>query len=290
MNTKKFSRAAKLLSSMLLLAGTSSVFAAATWTFGATPCQPTFTACTASSTTEGAATAKIISAGAYSTTGSGSTFATATLTDQNGSGLGVTAAGTNSSGQTDTATPNHSMDNQDFTDLMVFQFDKNIVLDKVVLGWTYGDADLSIFRWSGSASATSATVLGALAGKTAGNLTSVASTWSLVGNYAATGGPTGTTTADNNARAVDVTVDVNPGAASSSWWIISAYNSAYGALSGTNTTTGSDYMKVLAFVSQNPPTTTPGGNGVPEPGSFALMGAAFAGWFMTRRRAKSAAV
>ena len=273
-STKKLSRVTRLASALVLMAGTSSVFAAATWTFGATPCQPTFTACTASQTNEGAATAKITSAAAYATTGSSSTFATATLSDQNGSGLGVSASGES------TGSPQHSMDNDGATELMVFQFDKNIILDKVVLGWTYGDADFSIFRWAGN---TAPTLSNALAGKTASGL---AATWSLVGNYAATGGPTGNTTADVNARAVDVTVDVNAGNASSSWWIISAYNQSYGGtLSGTNTTTGMDYMKVLAFVSQSP--VTPPGNDVPEPGSFALMGAAFAGWFMTRRRAKA---
>jgi len=269
-----FLHVAKLVSAISLFVASSSAFAIATWTYGASPCQPTFASCTASATDEGAATAKITQASAFATTGSGAAFAAATLTDQNGSGLGVTST-------TDpTGSPNHSMDNEGATELMVFRFDKNIILDKVILGWTYNDADLSIFRWSGVSGPNLATDL---VGKTASTL---GSAWSLVGNYSVNGAPAGTTTAQKAAQAVDVTVDVNAAGDSSSWWIISAWNSGYGSLTGSGTTTGNDYMKVLAFVSQNPES----GGGVPEPGSLALMGAALVGLIATRRKQKLAIV
>jgi hypothetical protein len=260
--------AAKVVAAMSLLAASSTVFAAATWTFGNSPCQPTFSSCTASNTDEGVATAKVTQAAAYATTGSGSTFATATLSDQNGNGLGVSAAGET------TTSPNHSMDNNGSTELMVFKFDTDVIIDKVILGWTYGDADISLLRWTGD----TAPVLGsALVGKTVSNLTSLADTWSLVGHYDGVGGSTSSSTQQN----LDVELDVNAAGLSSSWWIVSAYNSGYGGTSLGNTT--KDYMKVLALVSQSPAPNEPA-TGVPEPGSLVLMGAGLLGLMAVRRK------
>ncbi len=259
---------AKVVAAMSLLAVSSSALAVATWTFGNSPCQPTVTSCTASSTDEGGSTAKITQASAYATTGSGSTFASATLSDQNGSGLGVSASGEA------TGTPNHAMDNNGSTELMVFRFDKDVIIDKVVLGWTYQDADISLLRWTGAAAPTLGT---ALAGKTVSGLTSLANTWGLVGHYDGVGG----SISNSTQQSLDVTLDVNAGGTASSWWIVSAYNSGYGGTSLGNTT--SDYMKVLALVSQNPKPPAPG-TGVPEPGSLALMGAGLLGLLAARRK------
>lgn len=262
-----WSQIAKLAAAASLLGVSSSVFAVSTWTFGDVPCQPTFTSCTASSTNEGAAAAKITQASAYSTTGSGSVFAAATLTDQNTNGLGVQTT------TVDEGTPQHAMDNNGYTDLMVFKFDKSVILDKVRIGWSQTDADISVLRWTG---ASDPTLGSALANKTVANLTSTANTWSLVGHYG------GTASGDTN-----FDIDVNSTGASSSWWIISAYNSGYGSTGdnlGSPSNITNDYVKVLALVSQNP--TTPPGNGVPEPGSLALIGAGLVGLLAARRGKK----
>ena len=92
------------------------------------------------------------------------------------------------------------------------------------------------------------------------------SCWSLVNNYA--------DMVDDTARATNASITQ-----SSSWWLISAYNSAWGT--GTNTanlSNGDDFVKVLSSI-----TTMPGGT-VGEPGSLAMAGLALLGAFAARRK------
>lgn len=84
----------------------------------------------------------------------------------------------------------------------------------------------------------------------------------------------------------------------SSYWLVSAYNSAYGTTTAngeTTTDSTADFFKVLAISAQN----CEGANcpviasaarvaSVPEPGSLALIGAACMGVLALRRKQRSA--
>jgi len=149
------------------------------------------------------------------------------------------------------------MDNSGKTDLLSLKFAAAVKLDSLSLGWYKDDSDVSVLAYTGAAPPPVS-----ISGKTVANL--VSSGWSLVANLA-------------NVKATAPTF--NAGGTSSSWWLISAYNSGYGgtAIDGT-----SDYVKLLSVSN-----STPGK--VPEPGSLALMGLAACAAFGLRRRKAAAA-
>ncbi len=184
-------------------------------------------------------------AGALDRGTNGNTYAAAAVNQHGtGSGIGVAHSGPESG-----TSPDHSMDNLGNIDMLLLSFTSAQVLKTVTLGWSHSDSDFQLLRWTGGAFVDPA-------GKTAAQLLSGG--WSLVNTI--NGGNTGST---------DTSYSVNGSNFSSSYWLISAFNSAFG---GSGATTGVDGMKVLAVTA------------MPLPGSLALAGLGLVGLAASRRR------
>jgi hypothetical protein len=240
----------RILSSLLVagsLAQAPAAFAVSTWDL-TTPCTSTSGLGNTRTCTGGATS---VSATAWSNTGNFGTTYTAAEVLGYGGGLGVRNAAET------LATPEHSMDNlTPGRDMILLSFGSAVTLSQLTLGWVSGDSDISVLAYTGGSAP-------AISGKTAGSLTSTGG-WSLVGNY--DGGATASTMA------------INAGNLSSSWWLVSAYNSSFGG----SLSTGNDYVKLFSVAGN---LTTPPGGAVPEPTSLALAAAALFGLWSIRRRA-----
>jgi MYXO-CTERM domain-containing protein len=205
---------------------------------------------------------------------SGARYVAATLTNQGGSGIGMTSGGESLS------SPNHGIDNNGNHELVLLNFGSNLVtLQSIATGWSNTDTDISILRWTGGSSGPN--LLNTLNMASSG----LASGWALVksgdldtgktangaGNF--TGSTLGTGLAASTAN-------------SSSWWLVSSYFGA--AASGLDK--GNDYFKLMSVTAQCVTTTNGkpcGGKPPPtvsEPGSIGLAAAALFGLAWTRRR------
>jgi len=134
----------------------------------------------------------------------------------------------------------------------------------------YNDSDLSVFVWTGAG-------IPPLTTLTPTTLALTSSGWTLVGNYADVG------SGSNTESPLGTSLY-------SSYWLVSAYSSAYGSTNKSGIGSldqGNDAFKLLSVAGNTcAGVVTNGtcGSKVPEPGSLALMGIAMAGFVATRRR------
>jgi len=185
---------------------------------------------------------------AWSNTAASSTLATAeaNLYDPNGIGVRNQNTAATSGVINETTSPNHAIDNDTNTDSVLLNFGGTAVtLNSLKLGWMSGDSDVSVLAYTGAGAPT-------LAGKTYANIGTAGSGWTKVADLSNVG--------TTNAASFNTA-----GTYSSSYWLISAYNSAFGgALDSTK-----DYFK-LQVVGGNLPAGG-GGTGVPAPATALLM-------------------
>lgn len=177
-------------------------------------------------------------------------YFTATVSSQGGNGFGVTSQITG-----DGTSPEHAIDSNPSAtpDLLLLKFDTAVALDKLTVGWSQTDADMTVMAYvGGNGNPASPTI----SGKTASNLTTggAGAGWKLIENSGDVDTSSGSATA-----ASDTNFDrtVNSANIVSSWWLISAYSSGFGG--GTlDTYNLVDYVKLLSVASKDIKVSEPG--------------------------------
>ena len=193
-----------------------------------------------------------------------------------GDGLGVTGRAIGATAQEsttgDTAViDNRAIDNSGNYEMLLLTFKDAVtnvatpvVMNALNLGFKGADSDLTVLAYRPDPNLGQPNSPNWLGAPYSSLLTNG---WKLVGNYA--------DVAPNTAR------PVNPNSLSSSYWLIGAFNNAFGT--GPNLDIGNDYVRLLSV------TTTPAGpNGVPEPSSVVLAAIALLGLSAVRRRRHTA--
>ena len=172
------------------------------------------------------------------------------------SGLGVVNS------NEDGSSPQHSIDNQNNNDMVLFSFAQEIGLTGLSIGWppdsSSYDTDMTVLAYTGNSTPT-------LSGKTYGALTST-DDWSVVSHLS------------NVSVASGASFNLG-GTISSMYWLIGAYNPLVGNSQGW--TTGNDYVKISGLAGYLPKKPPPG---VPEPATLALFMLGLFGINYMRRR------
>jgi hypothetical protein len=269
-------RTSKRLASVLgiaLVAFGAPAFAAISWTY--TSCVNGGAGATCAVTTSGVtATAQAWSNTQNNATNTVYDYAmqTAYLRQYSG-GLGVTnqdgvvtatCPASQDCAEADNLSPEHSVDNNQRYDSILYTFSDAIALSQVTIGWpaagtTTLGTDITVLAYEGSGAP-------ALSGQTFAGMS--AAGWKLAGNYGDVAGLPGETANVNGANAY-----------ASKYWLLAAYNPAFGATAGLDT--GNDYVKFLTLAGDKPP------GRVPEPNALLLFGiAAMAGFWNYRNRGR----
>lgn len=222
--------------------------------------------CTVTATGTDALTAGGAQLRAYANYGSGGTWRAASFTNQGStSGYGIN---NRQSGDTGEGTsPEHAIDNDGFTDAIAYSFQKSTVLESVRIGWSGTDGDFSVLYYAGTGDAFAAM-------SSWGTETGfAASGWKLLNHY----------NVGANITSPDVDVSLNNSGqnkVSSSFWMVTAYNSAFGTTGFNSVSNGRDFFKLLSVSGQTAQSK------VSEPGALALAGLAMGGMVLMRRRAR----
>jgi hypothetical protein len=256
MTTNFTNRLAQTITAVALLTLGSSALALSTWNLDSgCPSNGFGTALTSSNCGSGLnLTGWSTSNGTASS--SGTTFAAAAVYDWGSYGLGVVNAYEIASN-----VGPHATDNVFGTDAILLTFSSAVNLTNVKVGWTGttntgSDSDLSVLAYTGTGT-------GAVGGTTLTGTTTTStlltSGWQVIGNY-------GNTT-DNANVAISSQLYSN-------YWLVSAYNNAFGT--GSTLNAGNDYFKLLSVAGNT--------QNVPEPGSLLLLGVGLIGVIASRRQ------
>jgi len=268
--TQGSKRLFKLLCVLGLSTIASTAMAAQTWDFGScgnTAANQTGSGTFGNSWSCGGVTVYGFGGGSGAAAGTYQTANVEPHGTSNGFGVNSQYEGINPS------SPNHTMDNNptgNAPELLLLKFNTAVALGTVTVGWSTNDSDMTIMAYKGALDLKTAIV-----GKNVSTLMGLAG-WGLVQNV----GDAAPDTAYGDST-TDRAYSFNSGNVVSSWWLISAYSSSFGA--GTLDSL-SDYVKVLSVASKD--VSIPQGGQLPEPGTLAMAGVALLGLLGTRRHVR----